>query len=148
MPIVLHVAYWLLWDLASFSSLSKHCSHPDDKDHLQCLSHHKAVHLDFTTVKVKEQKTLLHRHAVWLAFSEYVMKWWWWRRRKEEEGGDDVNWKCGCNGFMWLSLEVLVSVFALYSVLTGKCWHISGHYFQISVGRQTTAVSLDFTWKC
>lgn len=61
------------------------------KYHLQCLSHHKTVHLGFTTVKVKEQKSLLHRHAILLAFSECVMKWWWF-----------CEWKCGCNAVKWL----------------------------------------------
>lgn len=44
------------------------------KYHLQCLSHYKTLHLGSTTVKIKEQKTLLHRHAILLAFSECVMK--------------------------------------------------------------------------
>jgi len=61
------------------------------KYHLQCLSHHKTVHLGLTTVKVKEQKTLLHRHAILLAFSECVMKWRWY-----------CEWKCECNAAIWL----------------------------------------------
>lgn len=44
------------------------------KDHQQCLSHHKVVHLHFTAAEVKEQKTLLHMHAILLTFSECVMK--------------------------------------------------------------------------
>lgn len=61
------------------------------KYHLQCLSHRKTVHLGSTTVKVKEQKTLLHRHAILLAFSDCVMKWRWY-----------CEWKCECNAVMWL----------------------------------------------
>lgn len=61
------------------------------KYHLQCLSHHKTVHLGLTTVTVKEQKTLLHRHAILLAFSECVMKWRWY-----------CEWKCEGNVAIWL----------------------------------------------
>jgi len=61
------------------------------KHHLQCLSHHKTAHLAYTTVKVKEQKTLLHRHAILLAFSECVMKWRWY-----------CEWKCESNAAIWL----------------------------------------------
>jgi hypothetical protein len=71
-PFIWYISYHEIWH--RFAPRLNTAVTQMIKDHPQCLSHHKIVHLGFTTVNVKEQKTLLQRHAILLAFSECVMK--------------------------------------------------------------------------
>lgn len=135
MPDVVPVSCTLcvsLWDLASLSSLTKHCIHPDDKDHhLQCLSHHKAVHLGSATVKVMEQIILL---LGMLSYWHSVNVWW--------NEDDNVNWKCECNRVRILIRSACKCFCCCLQCFESEVLTYFRPFFQISVSGQTTAVSL------